>query len=165
MISPFLLDSNILIQSYRVDYPFDIAPGFWDYLIELGNGGLIAFPDVIKKEILGYKDDLSTWFSSCENNFPTILASEKVVIESYNIILSAVMNNNVYFPTAKNQFASVADSWLIAVALAYGLTIVTQEVFEPNCKKKVKIPNVCKLHGVKYISRTEFMRATNFRWK
>lgn len=164
MVNPFLLDSNILIQSYKVDYPFDIAPGFWDYLTELGNGGLIAFPDVIKKEILGYKDDLSTWLNGRESSFHTILTSEKVVIEKYKIILSTVMNNNTYFPSAKKEFASVADSWLIAIALAYGLTIVTQEVLEPNCKRKVKIPNECKRHGVNCINRTDFMRATNFRW-
>ncbi len=164
MVSPFLLDTNILIQSYRRDYPFDIAPGFWEYLVKLGNEGLIAFPDEVIKEILGYKDDLSTWLKGNETSLLTYLCSEEVVQVKYNIIINSVQTNNVYFQTAKAQFASGADSWLIAVAMAYGLTIVTQEVYEPNCRKRVKIPNECKRHGMKFIDRMEFMRAANFRW-
>jgi hypothetical protein len=164
MVNPFLLDANILIQSHRRDYPFDIAPGFWEFLAKLGNEGLIAFPDVILKQMIENKDDLSKWMKDNESNFLIYLCSDEVVLSSYGIIINTVQSNNSYKQTAKAQFASDPDSWLIAVAMAYGLTIVTQEVYEPNCKKKVKIPNECRRHGINYIDRTEFMRAANFRW-
>jgi len=164
MVKPFLLDTNILIHSHRRDYPFDIAPGFWEYLVKLGNEGLIAFPDEVKKEILGFKDDLSTWLKDNETSFLTYRCGEEVVLEKYKIIINSVQTNNTYFETAKAKFASSADSWLIAVALAYELTVVTQEVYEPYCKKSVKIPNECNRHGIKCIDRMEFMRAATFRW-
>lgn len=59
--------------------------------------------------------------------------------------------NKQYTPSAKDEFASIADSWLCAYELAYDYTIVTFEKYNPNSKKKIYIPNVCYEFNIKYI--------------
>ena len=48
------------------------------------------------------------------------------------------------------DFVSVADSWLIAEGLSQSMTIITNETPDPQCKKRVKIPDACIAVGVKY---------------
>ncbi|NLV92260.1 MAG: DUF4411 family protein [Firmicutes bacterium] len=45
--------------------------------------------------------------------------------------------------SAKNEFASGADPWLVAYACAYNCSVVTQEVYKPETQRTVPIPNVC----------------------
>ncbi|HHX94629.1 MAG TPA: DUF4411 family protein, partial [Clostridia bacterium] len=40
---------------------------------------------------------------------------------------------------AKAEFASVADSWLIAYSKAYDFTIVTNEQYQPHIKRRIPI--------------------------
>lgn len=41
------------------------------------------------------------------------------------------------------------DAYLIATAAAKGWTLVTYETPDPNCKKRVKIPDACNALGVR----------------
>lgn len=63
-----------------------------------------------------------------------------------------------FIDAAKEEFATVADAWLIAHAHAMGATVVTLEVFNPDIKKKIPIPNVCREFGVEAIDTFEMMR-------
>ena len=47
--------------------------------------------------------------------------------------------------------------WLIATAMATGATIVTQEVYKPDIKRKIHIPNVCKLLEEPYMDTFEML--------
>lgn len=66
--------------------------------------------------------------------------------------------------TAKNEFASVADSWLCAYGMTYEDIIVTEEKYEPNIKIKVKIPNVCREFDIDFIRLLEFIRELKIRF-
>lgn len=63
-----------------------------------------------------------------------------------------------YTPLAKEEFASVADSWLCAYALTYDEIIVTEEIYDADIKKRVKIPNVCEEFGIRCINLLQFIR-------
>ena len=165
MPNQYLLDTNILITSFRRTYPFDIAPGFWDYLIEKGREGIIVISEPIKQEIYKNDDELSKWLKSNESNFSSVQASDPLVIQKYKQIINLLQKDSRYYESAKREFASSADSWLIAIALAYNFTIVTEETYNHNGHNKVKIPNECKRNGIVYINTTEFMRVTNFLWR
>ncbi len=41
--------------------------------------------------------------------------------------------------------------------------MVTHEKYDPNVKKKVPIPNVCKHFGIKYKNTFEFLKELNFK--
>ncbi|MGI6224444.1 MAG: DUF4411 family protein, partial [Prevotella sp.] len=51
---------------------------------------------------------------------------------------------------AKRDFAMVADAYLVATAAAKGMSLVTYETPDPNCKRRVKIPDACDALGVRY---------------
>lgn len=67
-----------------------------------------------------------------------------------------------FSPNALNEFldADEADAFLIAYALAdkNNRIIVTQEISEPNAKRKVKIPEPCLVFDIKYLNTIELFR-------
>lgn len=60
-----------------------------------------------------------------------------------------------------------ADPWLVAKAKAIGATVVTLEVRDLNCKKKVPLPNVCDVESVPFMNTFELLQklAAQFHFK
>ena len=57
---------------------------------------------------------------------------------------------------------TVADSWLIAAALAYDGTIVTLETQKkPDAKKRLLIPNIASAFNVECIDAVKMLRLFN----
>lgn len=159
----FAIDSNILILCHRQVYPFEIAPGFWRQLIEKGDSRIILL-DKVKEEISKNEDQLSEWIKDNENAFIIKEVDNPDIIRCYTKIITSVKENEIYRETAKSEFASIADSWLCAYAMAYGDIIVSNEKLEPNSKKKVKIPNICQKFDIKYIGLLQFMKELDIRF-
>jgi len=65
---------------------------------------------------------------------------------------------------AKADFAKGADGWLVAYAQAKGCVVVTQEVFDPNVKNRVKIPNVCRAFGIEFLDTFAMLRALGVKF-
>lgn len=153
----YIIDANIFITSSRQLYPFDIMPGFWDQLLEKGEGKLVLI-DKVKEEIYHGNDALAEWLKENEEEFIQKDMNDSSVVASYGQVLQSVIDNSNYKERAKEDFASVADSWICAHAAAKGYVVVTLETFESNCKKRVKIPNVCKEFDIEYIDMIQFLR-------
>ncbi len=60
----YVLDSSVLIQAHRVYYSLDIAPAFWNFLIEAAKSGKIVSIDRVSDEILKGNDELADWTKS-----------------------------------------------------------------------------------------------------
>ncbi len=158
----YVIDANILITASRQLYPFDIMPGFWTQLLEKGKNKLILL-DKVKEELYRGSDDLAEWLQQHEDEFIQKDMNDNAVVSSYGQVIQSVMDSETYMEAAKADFASVADSWICAHALAKGYVIVTQETFEPNCKKRVKIPNVCREFNIQYVNLIQFLREIGMR--
>lgn len=72
--------------------------------------------------------------------------------------MNSVNENDNYTQKAKSDFASSADSWICGYAKSYEGTIVTLETYQDGVKNRVKIPNVCRKFGIRYIDLLQFMR-------
>ena len=168
----YLLDTNIFIEASKKYYHFDICPDFWSMLIEQHEAGRVFSIEQVKKEIdvprkkqnavdpqndaTPEYDGLASWvkkapkslFESCD---------DLLVPKSYTEIIQSVELNSQYRPEAKHEFASVADSWLIAYAHANNMTVVTHENFSPDSKKRVLIPVVCKEFHVPVVTLFEML--------
>ncbi|GBR76664.1 protein DUF4411 [Candidatus Termititenax persephonae] len=156
MITKYLIDTNILIEAHRRYYAFDICSGFWDFITIQYKNNTIRSIDKVRNE-LKTGDNLDIWVT---NNLPKdfFCSTEDIkVAEKYSQIIRKIEAQH-YNPNAKAIFADNADSWLIAYALAHDFTIVTMEVLEPNIKKSVKIPNVCKDFNIQYINTYDLLR-------
>ncbi len=163
-MSKFVLDANIFIEAYHRYYSFDIVPSFWVLLKKkISSGDLISI-DRVYEEINKFNkdDELKNWVctEACDCFIPS---NDNAVIEEYRKIMKWAMSQNQFIQAAKNEFANVADAWLIAFAKVYKYTLVTHEELKPGVRRKIPIPNVCKVFNVPYINTFEMMRQLEFK--
>lgn len=157
----YLLDTNVFIQSQRRHYGMDLAPGFWDFLDQgLADKSLLSIESVYGELVPKKKEDydpLAEWVEKRKRSFVSLDSKTQTCMKK---IAKWVMSpERIYKPAAQAEFLKgIADYPLIAFAMAHGVVLVTEEVSEPNCKKKVKIPDVCIAFGVEYTDTFSMMR-------
>ena len=164
-IHTYLLDSNILIEAHRRYYSFDICSGFWDCLLHHhGNNKCLLSIDKVKDELQG-EDELYRWANKAPLPFFTS-TDNKIIAESYGQIIEWVRAQSQFLSAAKAEFARGADGWLIAYAIVNNCILVTHEVYAPNVRKEVKIPNVCRAFKVQTINTFNMLREldAHFHW-
>ena len=156
----FLLDANVFMQAARGYYAFDIAPAFWQALIDHASKGSVLSIDRVRDEIELGKDDLANWASG---NFHQWFAStrDNDVVEAYGKIMNWAQAQPRYSLAAKAEFAGVrnADPWLVAYAFAKERVVVTHEQPRPEAKRKIFIPDVCQAFGVPFVDTYAMLRA------
>jgi hypothetical protein len=159
----YVLDANVFIEAARRYYAFDIAPPFWESLVNHAVDGRLESIDRIKQELGRGKDELATWAIT---QFHEAFAStdEEDVIESYSEVMSWVQAQDQFSDAAKADFAAGADGWLVAYAKAKECMVVTHEVLSPDAIRKVPIPNVCEAFGVSYIDTFGMLRQLGVRF-
>jgi len=159
---PFLLDANIFIEAHRRYYAFDIAPPFWNALINNAKNGRLLSIDCVESELKRGGDELSDWASGSFHQF-FASTDEKAITEAYREIMVWSQSQVQFTESAKNEFARAADGWLVAYALAKDCIVVTHEQFRPEAKNEIMIPNACKAFGVEYVDTFQMMRALGVR--
>lgn len=155
----FLVDSNVLIQAKNTYYAFDVCEGFWNSLIKHSSTGNIVTIQNVFDEIMSGGDDLSDWVG---DKFPSggiLNASDTATQKSYGKLIDWVQDSSQFKASAKDEYARVADGWLMAFAHAHGYTVVTHEAHIPNVRKRVPIPNVCKQFSIPYTNTFQMLRA------
>ena len=133
----YLLDTNIFIRC-KNEMPMDIFQGFWQRLAELAQNGQIFSSVKVKEEIDKGNDELKQW---CADKLPK----------------GFFMPFDAFTVAAKQEFATVADAYLVATAAARGMKVVSFETSDPLCKKRVKIPDACMAVGVEYCSLNDLL--------
>ncbi|MDN3512967.1 MAG: DUF4411 family protein [Candidatus Brocadia sp.] len=160
--SKYVLDTSLFTQAKRSYYAFDIARSFWQHLVKSANQGIITSIDKVYNEIKRGQDDLYDWVK--KELPPQFFCSTGNLLTIYQQLITWSSSNNQYTENAKVEFAQYdeADTWIVAYALSNRLTIVSQEIFDPKIKRKIPIPNVCKVFDVRYIDTFTFLRECNF---
>jgi len=160
----FVLDTSVFIQAYRSYYHFDIAPKFWDALIQHASAGVLLSVDRVRDEIDKGKDGLAQWVNNhCHHWFKSTNGAD--VLDAYREVIRWAMMQSQYTSAAKREFAEAenADAWVVAYAKAKGCVVVTQETSAPQSKNTVKIPDVCNAFGVKWINTFQMMRKLSIK--
>jgi predicted nucleic acid-binding protein len=162
----YVLDTSVFIQAFRQYYPFDICLGFWDCLLHHARSSRLVSIDRVHEEIRAGNDKLKEW--ATKSAPPPFFASTSnpAVVTQFSAMMRWVQDQSQFKQEAKAEFADVADGWVAAYAKAYKLTLVTQEVFAAEAKKKVPLPNVCVAFSVPCISTYDLLRAldVHFTW-
>ena len=158
MNSPvYVLDANVFMEAARRYYAFDLAPGFWQGLQQYAASGRIKSIDRIKQELDRGNDDLADW-ADAEFKDAFATTNRQGVIDVYAGVMEWVTGRGQYTDAAKDKFASGADGWLVAFAIACHCVIVTQELPAPYARNNVKIPEVCDEFGVDYVDTFAMLR-------
>ena len=154
MSTPYIIDSNTLINLHKCGYSIDEERNqwFWQYLLELANENYIKVPEAVCDELCKGTDKLSEWVH---------LHKKEIIIETKSILggeYGLVVNTYATFsPGGKISETDVeflgchADSYVIAHAIKEKGEVVSSEQ-ENNATrpKNVKIPSVCKKLSVPY---------------
>lgn len=162
MYKLYVLDANVFIGAYRGYYPFEVAPSFWKSLVSLAGDSKVCSIDKIQQEIINPNesdnpDQLQEWTSE---NFRSYFEKTDAldVLQNYAEIQQWAHTSLQFTDAAKDEFARNADAWLIAYAKTKGYILVTHEVYNPQSKKRILIPVVCKEFGVKYVNTFEMLK-------
>lgn len=141
----YLIDTSVFIQAFRAYYSFNLCPGFWQSLVSLHSQGLALSLDKVFEEIcFGDEDELTVWSKTSIPKSFFAESNDSGVIGWYALIQTWANSQPQFSAAAKAEFADETDAWIVAYAGAKSLTVVTQEVFSANIRRKVPIPNVCK---------------------
>lgn len=144
----YLFDANTFMEGARLYYSFELAPGFWDWLISAPMRDHIASIEAVREEIGNGSGDLVDWVrGSVPDDFwrPVTQATLAAARELSEWAIDPLRGFN---QAAVDQFLASGDYWLIAEGMASGLTVVTREVSAPGSKKSIKIPDACQAFGV-----------------
>jgi hypothetical protein len=154
----YVLDANVLVDAHRRWYAFAFHPGFWDFLLSMHAQGRVVSIDRVKQEILA-GDELEQWVAAKAPKTLFGSTATQEVVGNFAAMMQWVHGHEQFKPEAKVEFASVADGWLPAYALAHPHhVVVTHEELSPDAKKRVPLPNVCKHFGVPWIDTFAMLR-------
>jgi hypothetical protein len=162
-IKPYVIDANTFMEAARGYYAFDFARPFWDTLQVYAQNKKIISIDKVLDEINKGNDELKLWANSeFKPYFDNSQTSE--VVQEYATLVNWADQHPTYLQMAKDEFMEDenADAWIIAYAMANDCTVVTDELPNPNSKKRILIPDVCNAFGVPYCDSFAMLRALNF---
>lgn len=165
----YCLDANVFIEPPKRYYTFDIAPPYWQALIEWGIQGTICSARRVLRELNEKNDDLSLWAKT--DAIGLFLEPDDITYACYSEVADFVEIN--YEEQHKQEFLDGADPWVIAQSMAHELTVVTLETWKTvdrngvtkKIKGKVKIPNICAEFKVRYIDIPTFLREMKFKFQ
>lgn len=165
--SKYILDTSVFIQAHRVYYALDIAPAFWNFLKTYSHEKILLSIDRVFDEIIKGNDELKDWAKKEFSFSFTETKKDQKVLQSYASVMQWANNQTQYNQIAKDEFAKAenADAWVIASSLTNNFTIVTQEVYDAQIKRKIPIPNVCKAFNIRFIDTFSLLRELKFQFK
>lgn len=146
-----LFDSNVFMEASRLYYSFGIAPGYWQWLIAKALTGEIGSVGAVYDEIAAGAGDLVTWAD--DPGLSDFWLPDTTDSLSAIGALATWANDPAppFKQSAVDEFMDSADLRLVAQASAIGATIVTRETSDPQCKKRVKIPDAASAVGVQCV--------------
>lgn len=160
----YLLDSNVLIEAHRRYYGFDLCPGFWDSIVWLHGQNHLLSLDKVREELEHEQDALIRWATSVMPPSGFAASNEREVLSWFGEIQVWAQAQSQFTPSAKQEFTTVADAWLVAYAKAHCLVLVTHDEYRPDVKKRIPIPNVCRAFDVQHVNTFEMLRALAVRY-
>lgn len=154
----YLLDTNVFIEAAKHYYAFDLAPTFWEELVSNAREGRILSIDKVKAELDDKEDRLKQWANDdFAQWFEPVYATD--VLKEYNKIMKWVEVGN-FKDKAKKDFTmqNKADAWIVAYAKAKGCEVVTHEQYRLGIRRKIPIPNVCRVFAVRSLDTFQMLR-------
>ena len=162
----YLLDANIFIEPAKRWYHPDICPGFWDWLEDAFETGIVASIEDIHDEVSRGNDQARDFVVDrlTQAKFLQFDAHDQLgnVIQA---VQTATTTNGKqrYLQAAINDYAGKTDCKLVAMALAHKDAIITLEK-SGSSNKNIKMADACDLLGIKQTLLFDLLRLQNVRF-
>jgi hypothetical protein len=141
----YVLDTSFFLDLWKVNAQFskEIFVGIWDSLIEAIATGAVVAPDSVRDELRATTDQkLKSWVTDHAGIF--IPFDETQLWTVKEIVMR--------FPGYAQEARNLADPQVVALGRIRGLTVLTSETRVPTLGKNPKMPNVCELFDVSWLS-------------
>lgn len=148
----YCIDTNVFIDAGERYYPIDIVPGFWENVDGLVAAGRMKAPEILIEELERKDDAWRQWVY--ERKETLIVPMDLPQIKAVRKVMA------VYAAEGIDANRIAGDPFFIALALANGLTVVTNE--KPR-RGGAKIPKICAALGVPSIGLLDLMRRERWR--
>lgn len=152
---PFSLDTSGILDAWVRHYPPDVFPTIWSHMDSSAKNGEIFVIDEVLRELERKDDGIHRWIKEREVMVVGIDADVQTHVAQIMTKYGRLVDSK------KNR--SVGDPWVIGLAQARGLTVVTGEK-PTGSLVKPKIPDVCKDLGLPCVEVVEFFRKQGWRW-
>src|SRR5437016_7896189 len=153
LFAKYVVDTSSFTSLQRT-YPRDVFPGAWTLVDKLSRSGVLVSVEDVLEELKGQDDAVFKWAKKNKSIFLPL--DEAIQTEAKNIL--GQRPNLVDLKRRK----SGADPFVIAAAAVYSCAVVTEE--KPSGgPPKVKIPDVCKLLGVRCMTVLDMLRDEGLR--
>ncbi|MEZ5306027.1 MAG: DUF4411 family protein [Pyrinomonadaceae bacterium] len=156
----YLLDANVFIEAKNSYNGLGICPGFWEWLLHMGNRDKLFSIDKVAYEIEAGQDELTDWIRS---QGKSLFRKTQSTIATQFMAVSEWVTTQDYDAAAINTFFQTADYYLVAQALAGEHVLVTREV-PSNSSRRIKIPNVCLGLEIEFMTPFQMLRIEGARF-
>ena len=156
----YLLDANVFIQAKNLHYGFDFCPAFWDWVLAQNAEGKVFSTEKVGDELRSGDDELAEWAEARGPEF--FLPPDGLMLAEMGTVSHWATSAN-YDQAAVSTFLGVADSFLVAMALAHKHVVITHEKASPSIKR-IKIPDACIPLKVKCMTPFEMLRLEHARF-
>ena len=137
----YIIDaSSILSQNPTEKHRRHVQKSLWEKIDSYIHDGII----VTCSEVAGEIKDKDIKSRLQELGCVELLIDDEIQLNVRKIVTD--VPNMIEF-TPNNSGSSSGDAFLIATAMKYGLTVITEE----NKDKRYKIPQICKRYGIEAI--------------
>lgn len=155
LLARYSIDTSALIQPWRDLLPPRRFPSFWHRYAGLFDSGEAIAVDEVNLELKRREgDDLLRWVGDRPSTMFVALDTD-----IQQAVLDLLSQSERLIGSHKGHNA--ADPWVIALAMARDLTVVTCELPSGGARRP-KIPDVCELVGVAWINIVGLCDAENW---
>lgn len=145
----YCVDTSALVQAWREDQPPDVFPSLWEKLAESIDEGVICASRSVLVELERQEDELCDWARDHRNFFQ----EDDEPVQDFIREFYAAWPRNVDW----GRRLLGADLFVIGRARANGHAVVTAERLS-NQLETPKIPDACRIHGVRCIRFVDMAR-------
>jgi hypothetical protein len=149
----YSLDANVFIESWRRLYRPRTFATFWERFDEGIEAGTLRATEEVKVEIWRRDDELKRWL---KDRLEVFVPHE----EDIQIALRSALGPCERM-LGSHKGHNAADPWVIALAMARGMTVVTLEGLTGNASKP-RVPDVCEQLGVPWTNLADFIDEQNW---
>lgn len=163
MANRYIIDANVFIQGKNFHYHFSFCEGFWDWVHEGFDKGLVYSISKVRAELLAGKkgDEARKWAEEMPDGFFLDDVGDSQVMAAYADVMKWAATDTHYQKAALARFAEAkrADAFLLAYARTHGHIVVTQELSQPEKKKEVPIPDAAiKIGKIKTVTIYDLLK-------
>lgn len=155
----YIIDTSILVNANRIQFPMAKNNTFWDWLVDLGKKKIIQIPQSVFEEIGEGNDDLPNWLEKNKNHFLLLKHQAYAYLDQVMDAYAKVYAKDDLPPEGLLESLK-ADPYIIAHAKNTSASVVTCELAKKgdfSNYKEVRIPHVCQKMGIPCLTFTQFI--------